>query len=222
VTIHAVTAIESALLDLLGQHLDLPLPPCWAKEFSVMPSRHSVISSTSATGARPIWPMRWRRGRQRLVSTAPRDRPHPRGDRLLAEATHDRYGFADFKLKGGVLRGEQEIEAVTALAGRFPKARVTLDPNGAWSLEEAVRLCKDMYGILAMPRIPAAPKAAFPVARSWRSSAADRPADRDQHDRHRLASTVARAAAWRGRHSPRRPAFLDHAGLGARGTDLSG
>jgi glucarate dehydratase len=39
-------------------------------------------------------------------------------------------------------RGEQEIEAVEALAKRFPRARITLDPNGAWSLDEAVRLCK--------------------------------------------------------------------------------
>jgi glucarate dehydratase len=42
----------------------------------------------------------------------------------LAEAAYDRYGFRDFKLKGGVLRGEEEIAAVTALAERFPEARV--------------------------------------------------------------------------------------------------
>src|SRR5256885_5137592 len=40
-----------------------------------------------------------------------------------AEAAHARYGFNDFKLKGGVLAGEQEVEAVTALARRFPQAR---------------------------------------------------------------------------------------------------
>ena len=34
------------------------------------------------------------------------------------EAAHARYGFKDFKLKGGVLRGDEEIEAVTALAER--------------------------------------------------------------------------------------------------------
>ena len=55
----------------------------------------------------------------------------------LAEATHDQYGFVDFKLKGGVLAGDAEIEAVTAIAKRFPDARVTLDPNGAWSLDDA-------------------------------------------------------------------------------------
>src|SRR5438477_6206511 len=67
----------------------------------------------------------------------------------LAEAAHARYGFNDFKLKGGVLRGEEEMEAVTALSQRFPRARITLDPNGAWSLEEAVALCRDQRGVLA-------------------------------------------------------------------------
>ncbi len=37
--------------------------------------------------------------------------------------------------------GTQEMETVTALAERFPNARITLDPNGAWSLDEAIRLC---------------------------------------------------------------------------------
>jgi glucarate dehydratase len=45
----------------------------------------------------------------------------------LAEAAHAHYGFNDFKLKGGVLSGEQEIEVVTALAERFPEARITLE-----------------------------------------------------------------------------------------------
>src|SRR6202030_366010 len=66
----------------------------------------------------------------------------------------DLYGFADFKHKGGVLRGEDEIEWDTALAKRFPKARVTLDPNGAWSLNEAIALCKHMHGILAYAEDP--------------------------------------------------------------------
>jgi len=52
------------------------------------------------------------------------------------------------------LRGEDEIVAVTALAERFPDARITLDPNGGWSLEEAVRLCSGMHGILAYAEDP--------------------------------------------------------------------
>ncbi|QND94258.1 glucarate dehydratase [Burkholderia cenocepacia] len=72
----------------------------------------------------------------------------------LAEAAHARYGFNDFKLKGGVFEGASEIEAVTALAERFPDARVTLDPNGAWSLDEAVRLCRDQHHVLAYAEDP--------------------------------------------------------------------
>ncbi len=72
----------------------------------------------------------------------------------LAEAAYDRYGFKDFKLKGGVLSGDAEIEAVTALAERFPEARVTLDPNGAWSLKEAIRLCRDQHHVLAYAEDP--------------------------------------------------------------------
>jgi glucarate dehydratase len=72
----------------------------------------------------------------------------------LAEAAHARYGFNDFKLKGGVLAGATEMEAVTALAKRFPRARITLDPNGAWSLAEAISLCRNQQQVLAYAEDP--------------------------------------------------------------------
>lgn len=28
--VHVVTAVETPLLDLLGQYLEVPMPPCWA------------------------------------------------------------------------------------------------------------------------------------------------------------------------------------------------
>ena len=59
----------------------------------------------------------------------------------LAEAAKERYGFADFKLKGGVLPAADEAKAVIALADRFPEARITLDPNGGWLLDDAVGGC---------------------------------------------------------------------------------
>lgn len=71
-----------------------------------------------------------------------------------AEAAHARYGFNDFKLKGGVLRGEDEIAAVTALHERFPQARVTLDPNGGWLLKDAIRLMRDMKNVVAYAEDP--------------------------------------------------------------------
>jgi glucarate dehydratase len=72
----------------------------------------------------------------------------------LAEATRERYGFNDFKLKGGVLSADEEMEAIVALHERFPDARITLDPNGAWSLQEAIRVCRDKHGILAYAEDP--------------------------------------------------------------------
>lgn len=173
VMIHAVTAVESALLDLLGHHLGLPVAALLGEGqhrksvetlgylFFVGDRRRTSLAYVDGETGKPDW-FNLRHQEAMTPETVVR----------LAEATHDHYGFADFKLKGGVLRGEQEIEAVTAIAKRFPNARVTLDPNGAWSLDEAIRLCKGMHGILAYAEDPAAPKPASPAARSWPSSAA--------------------------------------------------
>jgi glucarate dehydratase len=79
----------------------------------------------------------------------------------LAEAAQARYGFQDFKLKGGVLRGEDEVEAVKALKARFPQARITLDPNGGWLLRDAIRLMRDMHGVLAYAEDPCGAEGGF-------------------------------------------------------------
>jgi glucarate dehydratase len=155
VTIHAMTAVEAALLDLLGQHLGLPVASLLGEGrqrtsvetlgylFFVGDRRTTGLPYASGESEK----IDWFRLRHQEAMT-------PEAVVRLAEAAHDHYGFADFKLKGGVLPGEQEIEAVTAIAKRFPKARVTLDPNGAWSLEEAIRLCTDMHGVLAYAEDP--------------------------------------------------------------------
>jgi glucarate dehydratase len=79
----------------------------------------------------------------------------------LAEAAEALYGFRDFKLKGGVLAGEQEMEAVAALATRFPEARITIDPNGAWSLKEAIAFCRGQNHILAYAEDPCGAEAGY-------------------------------------------------------------
>jgi glucarate dehydratase len=162
VMIHAVTAVESALLDLLGQHLGLPVAALLGEGqqrasvetlgylFFVGDRRKTNLAYVAGEDEK----IDWFRLRHQEAMT-------PEAVVRLAEATHDLYGFADFKLKGGVLRGEAEIEAVTAIARRFPKARVTLDPNGAWSLDEAIRLCKNMHGILAYAEDPCGAEAGF-------------------------------------------------------------
>jgi glucarate dehydratase len=160
-TIHVVTAVEAALLDLLGQHLDVPVAALLGE--GQQRDRVEMLGYLFYIGdcRKTPLPYRdepdgddWIRLRHEQAVT-------PEAIVRLAQAAHARYGFNDFKLKGGVFAGEQEIAAVTALAGAFPKARITLDPNGAWSLAEAVRLCKNMAGILAYAEDPCGAEAGF-------------------------------------------------------------
>jgi glucarate dehydratase len=162
VTIHAVTALEAALLDLLGQHLDLPVAALLGE--GRQRSSVETLGYLFYVGDRRKTDLPYDDGSQadnewfRLRSEAALT---PDAIVRLAEAAHDRYGFADFKLKGGVLRGEQEIAAIVALAQRFPDARVTIDPNGAWSLDEAIGLCRDLRGVLAYAEDPCGAEAGF-------------------------------------------------------------
>jgi glucarate dehydratase len=154
-TIHAVTAIESALLDLLGQFLSVPVAALLGEGqqretvealgylFYVGDRTKTNLPYLSALDEKDDW-LRLRHEEALTADSIVR----------LAEAAHARYGFNDFKLKGGVLSGAEEMAAVTALAKRFPKARITLDPNGAWSLAEAVSLCRNQQQVLAYAEDP--------------------------------------------------------------------
>ena len=155
VTIHAVTAVESALLDLLGQFLDLPVAALLGegmqRDAVKMLGYLFYVGDRNKTSldyrGEPDADNAWFRLRNEEALT-------PESVVRLAEAAQARYGFNDFKLKGGVLAGDAEMDAVTALHERFPDARVTLDPNGAWSLKEAIRLCRDKQDILAYAEDP--------------------------------------------------------------------
>ena len=105
----------------------------------------------------------------------------------LAAAAQTHYGFHDFKLKGGVFEGAREMDTVIALAECFPDARITLDPNGAWSLEEAMSLCSAKQDLWRMPRIRVARRRVSPARDHGRVSSGYRPADCDQHGRDGLA-----------------------------------
>ncbi|MGW7543047.1 enolase C-terminal domain-like protein [Streptomyces sp. NPDC054770] len=154
-TVHAVTAVESALLDLLGQHLEVPV----AALLGDGKQRDSVrvlgylfyVGDPDRTDLdylrEPGSEVPWYRIRREEALT-------PESIVRQAEAAYDRYGFRDFKLKGGVLAGAEEVKAVQALKQRFPEARITLDPNGAWSLREAVELCRPLLGTLAYAEDP--------------------------------------------------------------------
>lgn len=154
-TVHAVTALESALLDLAGQAQGVPVAellgdgqqrdsvPMLGYLFYVGdPDKTDLPYLREPDGADD-----WDRVRREVALT-------PEAVVRLAEAAQARYGFADFKLKGGVLAGEEEVAAVTALHERFPDARITLDPNGGWLLADAVRLLNGKDDVLAYAEDP--------------------------------------------------------------------
>ncbi len=154
-TIHAVTAVESALLDLLGQHLGVPVAALLGegqqRDAVEMLGYLFYVGDKSKTNlpyaSEPDADNAWSRLRHEEAMT-------PEAVVRLAEAAYERYGFNDFKLKGGVLRGDEEVDAVTALHERFPDARVTLDPNGGWLLKDAIRLGQRMRGVVAYAEDP--------------------------------------------------------------------
>jgi len=154
-TIHAVTALEAALLDLLGQHLGVPVAGLLGEGqqrsevemlgylFFIGDRSRTQLPYESGEGAKD----NWLRLRRKAALTA---------DAVvaLAEAAKERYGFKAFKLKGGVFSGDAEMEVMRALARRFPQARLSLDPNGAWPLFDAVRLCSEGPRVLAYAEDP--------------------------------------------------------------------
>ena len=79
----------------------------------------------------------------------------------LAKATHEKYGFEDFKLKGGVLPPREELKAVQAIKREFPNARVDLDPNGCWSLKEALEIAPELKECLAYCEDPVGAEGGF-------------------------------------------------------------
>ncbi|SFN09889.1 glucarate dehydratase [Izhakiella capsodis] len=154
-TIHVVTGIEAAMLDLLGQHLQVNVASLLGE--GQQRDRVEMLGYLFYLGDRHKTSLpyqeqnndacEWYRLRHEEALT-------PESIVRLAEAARDKYGFNDFKLKGGVLAGASEAEAVTALAQRFPEARITLDPNGAWSLNEAISLGKQLKNVLAYAEDP--------------------------------------------------------------------
>ena len=161
-TVHVQTAIETALLDILGKHLNVPVASLLGdgqqrdsvrflgylfyvgdRNKTDLPYIHDDDDSDS-----------WGRIRREEALT-------PEAIVAQAQAAYERYGFKDWKLKGGVLPCPEELKAIRALKEAFPNARIDLDPNGAWSLAEAVENCKDMVGILTYCEDPCGAEGRF-------------------------------------------------------------
>lgn len=162
--VKAEWAIECALLDLLGQYLELPVCELLGEGkqrdkvetlgylFYVSDKKKAEGKLTyldESNSADPWFSLR----RQEMLTA----------ERVVeqAQVLKEKYGFRNFKLKGGVLSGEAEMETVRALKAAFPSACVNIDPNCAWSLAEAVELCRSAKDCLAYVEDPCGPEAGY-------------------------------------------------------------
>lgn len=160
--VHVLTAIETPLLDLLGKHLGVPIAALLGdgmqRDKVRMLSYLFYVADRNKTDlpyhSNLSDECEWYRIRHEEAMT-------PERIVALAKATKEKYGFSDFKLKGGVLEGKEEIKAVKALKEEFPEARITLDPNGGWLLKDAIELCKDMHGTLTYCEDPCGAEGVF-------------------------------------------------------------
>ncbi|PXX99795.1 enolase C-terminal domain-like protein [Halomonas sp. LBP4] len=156
VAVHVITGLESALYDLYGQALGMPVADLLGQYgrqrdevealgylFLLGDPAKTDLPYPKAENPQDAWDEV--RCREALT---------PEAVANLAKAAYERYGFKDFKLKGGVLRGEEEAACIRALYEAFPEARLTLDPNGAWKLDEAVRVLTPIRDLLSYAEDP--------------------------------------------------------------------
>jgi len=154
-TIHAVTAVETAFLDLLGKHLHVPVAALLGD--GQVREKVDVLGYLFYVGDKTKTDLDyisgdddsddWGRIRREPALT-------PEAIVKQAQAAYKRYGFKTFKLKGGVFDGEQEVAAIKALHEAFPEAKLDLDPNGAWSLKDAIHYAEELKGILTYAEDP--------------------------------------------------------------------
>ncbi len=160
--VNAVAALEAALLDLLGQALNVPV--CELLGPGKQRDAITVLGYLFYIGDRTKTDLPYLEntpGNHEWYQLRHQKAMNSEAVVRLAEASQDRYGFKDFKLKGGVLPGEQEIDTVRALKKRFPDARITVDPNGAWLLDEAISLCKGLNDVLTYAEDPCGAEQGF-------------------------------------------------------------
>jgi glucarate dehydratase len=141
VMIHTLAAVESAFLDLMGQALGVPVAALLgdgqqresveALGYLFFIADHACTTLDYHAGAGDHSDP-WQRARcgETLGAQAIVEQ---------ALAAQGRFGFTTFKLKAGVLDGPTECECIDALAESLPGAGLTIDPNGCWSLADAVQ-----------------------------------------------------------------------------------
>jgi len=152
------------MLDLLGKFMGLPMCALLAngQQRDRVRFLGYLFYVSDCARARPDLPYRdegdsddpWFRLRNTEMLT-------PEAIVEQAETLQAKYGFRDFKLKGGVLPCGEEMEAVKALKRRFPEGNINIDPNGAWRLEEAIVACRDAKWALSYAEDPVGPESGF-------------------------------------------------------------
>jgi len=162
--VKAEWAIECALLDLLGQALGLQMCDLlgdgkqrdkvetlgylfYVSDKEKAAGKLNYLDESSSSDS-------WFKMRRKEMLT-------PEAIVEQAQCLHEKYGFKNFKLKGGVLAGSEEMKAVCALKKAFPNGRINIDPNGAWSLAEAIELCKPLENVLTYIEDPCGPEAGY-------------------------------------------------------------
>ena len=148
--VHVVTAVEAPFLDLLGKFLDVPAAALMGD--GIQRDTVDFLCYLFYVGDRKKTDLEyeseedsecgWYRLRHEEALT-------PEKIVALAKAAEEKYGFRDFKLKGGVLDPWKEVETVEAIKAAFPDARVDIDPNGAWSLKTALEVAPRLKKVLA-------------------------------------------------------------------------
>ena len=117
-----LAALEFACLDILGQAWGVPV--------------HAILGGKLRDCVPFASYCFWRYGREESGEGEVRTAEQLVGYAREAKRQH---GFTSHKLKAGVFPPDYELEAFRALANAFPEDNVRIDPNGAWSTEQAIR-----------------------------------------------------------------------------------
>jgi L-Ala-D/L-Glu epimerase len=161
----AVTAaVESALLDLAGKRAGVPV--------------HELLGTTAPPAAATA----------RTIGITSPARAEAEAARLVQD------GFSVLKIKAGAPDPEDDLKRVRAVRAAAPRARLLLDPNGAWTVATAERLLPRLaeLGIEAVEQ-PIAPGDPEALARLAERSPLPVIADEDAvgyEDARRLAGRV--------------------------------
>lgn len=106
-----MTAVEAALLDLVGKHLNVPI--CDLLGDGKQRSSVKMLGYLFYAGDRKktdLPYLTWERAEDNWTYLRYQEALTPEVIVKLAVAAYERYGFEDFKLKGGVLQPQEELK----------------------------------------------------------------------------------------------------------------